>query len=42
MTRRYLAGVAAIEAALAAGEELRVLLVERGDRSEAVARLKAR
>ena len=39
MTRRYLAGVAAIEAALAAGEELRVLLVERGDRSEAVARL---
>lgn len=41
MARRVLAGVAAIEAALGAGEDVRVLLVERDDRSEPVARLRA-
>jgi tRNA G18 (ribose-2'-O)-methylase SpoU len=39
VARRYLAGVAAIEAALVSGEEVRVLLVERGDRSDEVERL---
>jgi tRNA G18 (ribose-2'-O)-methylase SpoU len=41
VARRVLAGVAAIEAALAAGEEVRVLLVARDDGSEAVLRLRA-
>ena len=41
MRRRYLAGIEAIEAAIAAHEPVRVLLVERDDHSPEITRLRA-